>query len=65
MLDDDTDDAEADADCNLTIDGRPVRHVRLDCRVRLEDERRKRVLKNVKTKKLDKKYVEEEAPWFL
>ena len=59
------DDAEADADCNLTIDGRPVRHVRLDCRVRLEDENRKRVLKNVKTKKLDKKYVEEEAPWFL
>ena len=59
------DDAEADADCNLTVDGRPVRHVRLDCRVLLEDENRKRVLKNVKTKKLDKKFVEEEAPWFL
>ena len=59
------DDEDADENCNLTVDGRPVRHVRLDCRVLLEDENRKRELRSVKTKKLDKKYIEEEAPWFL
>lgn len=59
------DDEDADKDCNLTVDGDPVRHVRLDCRVLLENENRKRELRSVKTKPLDKKYIEEEAPWFL
>ena len=32
------DDPDADSDCVLAIDGRPVRHVRLDCRVTVHDE---------------------------
>lgn len=32
------DDESADADCTLTLDGRPIRHVRLDCRVGLIDD---------------------------
>jgi len=59
------DDEGADADCNLTVNNKPVRHVRLDCRVLLEDDNGKRELRSVKTKKLDKKFIEEEAPWFL
>jgi hypothetical protein len=59
------DDPDVDSDCNLTIDGRPVRHIRLDCRVALVDENRHREFVVGKTKKIDRKIIEEAAPWFL
>jgi hypothetical protein len=59
------DDPEVDSDCNLTVEGRPVRHVRLDCRVALVDEKRHREFVVGKTKKIDRKIIEEAAPWFL
>ena len=31
---------DANTDCVLTVDGRPVRHIRLDCSVALVDEKR-------------------------
>lgn len=55
----------ADGDCVLTKDGRPVRHVRLDCRVALMDQERPREFVIAPTKRLDRKVIEEEAPWFL
>jgi hypothetical protein len=60
-----SDEPDADKDCVLTIDGRPVRHVRLDCRVALVDENRPREFMIAKTRKLDRKIIENEAPWFL
>ena len=59
------DEPEADSDCTLTVGGRPIRHVRLDCRVALVDETRSREFEQFKTKPFDRKFVEEEAPWFL
>jgi len=59
------DQEDADTDCTLTIDGRPIRHVRLDCRVGLVDETRAREFVLLKTKKLDRRQIEEQAPWFL
>jgi len=59
------DEPEADGDCTLTVDGKPVRHVRLDCRVALVDSERSRDFVLHKTKPLDRKIIEEEAPWFL
>jgi hypothetical protein len=47
------------------MDGRPIRHVRLDCRVALVDQNRERTFRKPKTKGIDKKYIEEQAPWFL
>lgn len=54
-----------DGDCVLTKDGLPVRHVRLDCRVALVDRDRPREFVIAPTKRIDKKVIEEEAPWFL
>jgi hypothetical protein len=59
------DAAGADQDCALTVDGRPVRHVRLDCRIALVDESRPREIQPPKTEKYTKKLIEEQAPWFL
>ena len=59
------DEDEADKDCVLTVDGRPVRHVRLDCRVALVQEDRAREFFPAKTQLMTKKVMEEEAPWFL
>lgn len=59
------DEPEADGDCTLTVDGKPVRHVRLDCRVALVDPERPRDFVLHKTKPIDRKIIEEEAPWFL
>ena len=59
------DQPDADNECVTRFDGRPVRHIRLDCRVALVDEKRPREFRVAKTKKLDKKHIEEEAPWFL
>jgi pyrimidine deaminase RibD-like protein len=59
------DEPEADGDCTLTVDGKPIRHVRLDCRVALVDAERPRDFVLHKTKKMDRHVIEEEAPWFL
>jgi hypothetical protein len=59
------DEPEADGDCTLTVEGKPVRHVRLDCRVALVDPERPRDFVLHKTKPIDRKIIEEEAPWFL
>jgi len=60
------DSPNADGDCVLTKDGRPVRHVRLDCRVALVDKDRPREFVIKPTKRLNKQQIiEEEAPWFL
>lgn len=59
------DEPDVDKDCALTIDGRPVRHIRLDCRVALVDDERSRELSILPTQKVDRKIIEEEAPWFL
>mmetsp|Transcript_26495 Transcript_26495/g.73146 ORF Transcript_26495/g.73146 Transcript_26495/m.73146 type:complete len:568 (-) Transcript_26495:68-1771(-) len=56
---------DVDQDCVMRIDGRPVRHIRLDCRVALFDENRPREFVLAKTEKLTKKRLEEEAPWFI
>lgn len=59
------DEAEADKDCVLKIDGQPVRHVRLDCRIALIDDERPRQFKPAQTTPLTNKIIQEEAPWFL
>jgi hypothetical protein len=59
------DEAEADKDCILTVDGQPVRHVRLDCRVALVDENREREFAPLQTTPMTRKKVEQAAPWFL
>jgi hypothetical protein len=59
------DNAEADQDCAITVDGRPVRHVRLDCRIALVDESRPREICGPKTESFSKKLIEQQAPWFL
>jgi pyrimidine deaminase RibD-like protein len=58
-------DEDVDNDCVLAIDGRPVRHVRLDCRVALVEEGRPREFMIAKTQKINRKILVEEAPWFL
>jgi len=55
---------DADKDCNLLFDGRPVRHVRLDARVAVIDEIKRQQVRFVKTVPI-KKFREEEAPWFV
>mmetsp|Transcript_19826 Transcript_19826/g.34144 ORF Transcript_19826/g.34144 Transcript_19826/m.34144 type:complete len:765 (+) Transcript_19826:231-2525(+) len=55
---------DADKDCNLMFDGRPVRHVRLDARVAVIDEIKRKEKTLTKSVSM-KKYQEEEAPWFL
>lgn len=55
---------DADKDCALLFDGRPVRHVRLDARVAVIDEIKRKDKIMAKTVPL-KKFHDEEAPWFL
>lgn len=59
------DDETAEQDCVLTVDGKPIRHVRLDCRVALVDESKTKVQKKIPVQTMKPKFVEEEAPWFL
>eukprot|EP00934_Nitzschia_sp_Nitz4_P006138 Nitzschia sp. Nitz4//scaffold240_size29840//7457//9650//NITZ4_008016-RA/size29840-augustus-gene-0.31-mRNA-1//-1//CDS//3329543744//6128//frame0 len=59
------DEPEADSDCSVSVAGKPVRHVRLDCRVALVDPDRDRNIMMHRTKPIDRKVIEEEAPWFL
>ena len=59
------DSPNADGDCVLTKDGRPVRHVRLDCRVALVDRERPREFVIAPSKRIDRSTLVKEAPWFL
>ena len=59
------DTPDADSDCTLLMAGRPVRHVRVDCRVALFDAERKRDFNRAKTTKMDQPTLGEQAPWFL
>jgi hypothetical protein len=59
------DTPDMDTDCSMMIDGRPVRHIRLDCRIALVDESRPREFRNLKVEKMTPKLLEESAPWFL
>ena len=58
------DQPEVDSDCALLMDGRPVRHIRVDCRVALFDDDRPRKFNRAKLRKMDSVLVEQ-APWFL
>ena len=58
------DSEDADPDCNLLFDGRPVRHVRLDARVAVIDEIKRNEATLKKTTTI-KKFSNEEAPWFI
>ena len=55
---------DADKDCNLVFDGMPVRHVRLDARVAVIDDIKRKEQRKTKTVSM-KKFHQEEAPWFL
>uniref|UniRef100_A0A7S4RRL6 CMP/dCMP-type deaminase domain-containing protein n=1 Tax=Ditylum brightwellii TaxID=49249 RepID=A0A7S4RRL6_9STRA len=62
------DEDDADSDCVMTVDGRPIRHVRLDCRVALVDESKHAEVFSFKTKPIEAVQAEghkEEAPWFI
>ena len=59
------DSTDADRDCVLTKEGKPIRHVRLDCRVALYDKDRRREFVIAPTRRIDRKVIQEEAPWFL
>lgn len=60
------DDPAVDADCALRVeDGKPVRHVRVDCRVALVDGSKHGDILTTKTEKMSRKHMDEQAPWFL
>lgn len=51
-------------DCEYTVNGRPIRHIRLDCRVLVIDENRPVEYVLTKTAPM-KDRLKESAPWFL
>jgi len=55
---------EENGDCELTINGRPIRHIRLDCRVLVIDENRPHEYILTKTAPVQEKLTTE-APWFF
>lgn len=55
---------DEDADCELTVNGKPIRHIRLDCRVLVEDPKRRHEYIITKTAPVENKLAET-APWFL
>ena len=58
------DEEDPDSDCVLTINGKPIRHIRLDCRVLVVDPDRGRDVIFTKTAP-QKERLKEEAPWFF
>ena len=55
---------DEDGDCNLRVNGKPIRHIRLDCRVLVVDENRPHEYILTKTTPL-KDTLTTEAPWFI
>jgi len=58
------DDSDPDADCVLSVDGKPIRHVRLDARLLVVDPLRPTEYHMTKTAPV-KERMKDEAPWFL
>jgi len=58
------DDSDPEEDCEVTVNGKPIRHVRLDCRVLAVQPSRSIEYILTKTAPM-KKRVTNEAPWFL
>jgi hypothetical protein len=58
------DGPDVDSDCSLLMDGRAVRHVRVDCRVALFDNLRPREFNRAKTTAMGPVLIEQ-APWFI
>jgi len=58
------DENSADEDCVMSVDGKPIRHVRLDCRVLVVDPSRPTEYHMTKTAPV-KDRLTDEAPWFL
>ncbi|GMH99660.1 hypothetical protein TrVE_jg333 [Triparma verrucosa] len=62
------DDNEEDEGCIVTREGHHVRHVRLDCDIRLADDVRFKAATRMNTKKMAKKFEgadKVEGPWFM
>lgn len=59
------DDPDADSDCVHAIDGRPVRHVRLDCRVTVHDEDQHLEFMLDHSKLSEQKRFTDETSWSL
>ncbi len=55
---------DGDGDCEFTVNGRQIRHIRLDCRVLVIDEEREHNYILTKTAPV-KDRITTEAPWFL
>mmetsp|Transcript_14887 Transcript_14887/g.14352 ORF Transcript_14887/g.14352 Transcript_14887/m.14352 type:complete len:691 (-) Transcript_14887:294-2366(-) len=58
------DEENAENECELAVDGKPIRHVRLDCRVAVVDDERPRQVQLTKTAPM-KDRLTNDAPWFL
>jgi len=58
------DEDNEDEDCVMSVDGKPIRHVRLDCRVLVVDPNRPTEYHMTKTAPV-KDRLFDEAPWFL
>lgn len=59
---------DPEKDCVLKVDGKPIRHVRVDCRVAVVNDERERQMVGIRTVPMPKKFKQdrvEEAPWFL
>ena len=56
---------DEDSDCELTVNGKPIRHIRLDCRALVEDPDRVHEYVLTKTTPFTKEKLAETAPWFL
>jgi len=55
---------DEDGDCELSVNGRPIRHIRLDCRVLVIDENRPHEYVLTKTAPVQEKLTTE-SPWFF
>lgn len=55
---------DENSDCEFTVNGKAIRHIRLDCRVLVHDEKRKHEYILTKTAPV-KDRITEEAPWFM
>jgi pyrimidine deaminase RibD-like protein len=55
---------DENGDCELNVNGRPIRHIRLDCRVLVHDEARPHEYVLTKTAPVHEK-LKTDAPWFF
>ena len=55
---------DENSDCELSVNGKPIRHIRLDCRVLVIDENRSHEYVLTRTAPMQEKLTTE-APWFI